>query len=391
MLVEAKSGGFRAVIMDFGLAGFDVQDEAAVEHGSGFSGTIAYAAPERIAGGRATPASDVYSLGLIAHEMLTNRRPIPGVAGASLADGGPLPAAWGKLIRRAIQPDPMARFANGAALAEALRHLNAGAAIAWRAQCDRRADERRRSGVAGADRRRRSDPPARRRCAHSIFAARGGRPFDAGRRRGRCAAASRRSRRRRRRAASAGRGVARVGAAGRRVRVRRRAASHGAGRPSRRQKRPPATTPPLPAEVVAAQRSLIEQAEDLLAGGDIARACEMGEQAVRQAPELAAARAFLGRCYMRLGRTVRRARPLRALPGAERPTPRTRPSSGRSSERISRDGRRASRARGQPSSAWRGWRWRAAARTPTISTKRSTPATSWRPRTSAAPPATASR
>ena len=29
----------------------------------------------------------------------------------------------------------------------------------------------------------------------------------------------------------------------------------------------------------------------------------MGEQAVRQAPELAAARAFLGRCYMRLGRT----------------------------------------------------------------------------------------
>ena len=57
MMVEAKSGGFRAMIMDFGLAGFDMPDEGGVEHGSGFSGTVAYAAPERIAGGRATPAS----------------------------------------------------------------------------------------------------------------------------------------------------------------------------------------------------------------------------------------------------------------------------------------------------------------------------------------------
>ena len=126
MLVDQKSGGVRGVIMDFGLAGFDMQDEAGVEHGSGFSGTVAYAAPERIAGGRATPASDVYSLGLIAHEMLTNQRPIPGVSGARLADGRPLPASWERLIRRAIHLDPKARFANGAALAEALRELAGG-------------------------------------------------------------------------------------------------------------------------------------------------------------------------------------------------------------------------------------------------------------------------
>ena len=126
MLVDQKSGGVRGVIMDFGLAGFDMQDEAGVEHGSGFSGTVAYAAPERIAGGRATPASDVYSLGLIAHEMLTNQRPIPGVSGARLADGRPLPASWEKLIRRAIHLDPKVRFSNGAALAEALRELAGG-------------------------------------------------------------------------------------------------------------------------------------------------------------------------------------------------------------------------------------------------------------------------
>jgi hypothetical protein len=126
MLVDQKSGGVRGVIMDFGLAGFDMPDEPGVEHGSGFSGTVAYAAPERIAGGRATPASDVYSFGLIAHEMLTNRRPIPGVASAQLADGRPIPAPWDKLIRRAIHLDPKVRFPNGAALTEALRALAGG-------------------------------------------------------------------------------------------------------------------------------------------------------------------------------------------------------------------------------------------------------------------------
>jgi hypothetical protein len=127
MLVDQKSGGLRGVVMDFGLAGFDIPDEPGVEHGSGFSGTVAYAAPERIAGGRATPASDVYSFGLIAHEMLTNRRPIPGVAGARLADGRPLPPAWEKVIGRAIHHDPKLRFANGGALAEAFRALAGGA------------------------------------------------------------------------------------------------------------------------------------------------------------------------------------------------------------------------------------------------------------------------
>jgi serine/threonine protein kinase len=126
MMVEAKSG-FRAVIMDFGLAGFDLPDDAGLEHGSGFSGTVAYAAPERIAGGRATPASDVYSFGLIAHEMLTGQRPIPGGSQSKLAGCGTLPASWERLLRRAIDVDPKARFANGGAFAEGLRALAVGA------------------------------------------------------------------------------------------------------------------------------------------------------------------------------------------------------------------------------------------------------------------------
>ena len=134
MMVEAKSGGFRALIMDFGLAGFDMPDEigVGVEHGSGFSGTVAYAAPERIAGGRATPASDVYSFGLIAHEMLTNQRPIPGASTPKLAGGAALPPVWERLLRRAIDVAPKARFANGGALAEALRGLgNTAKPVVW--------------------------------------------------------------------------------------------------------------------------------------------------------------------------------------------------------------------------------------------------------------------
>jgi len=313
MLVEAKSGGVRAVIMDFGLAGFDAPDEAGVEHGSGFSGTIAYAAPERIAGGRATAASDVYSLGLIAHEMLTNQRPLPGASNARLADGGPFPPAWETLLRRSLAVDPKARFANGAALSDALRDLNSGAQRStWgRAEASATVDMPARR-VKAVGRR------ATRRATLALIAAGALTLF---------VAATRVS-------SSPSDATARATAAVAAVDSLPPAASFARSQPAaalpqpaaalapvqpadafavaapraersarRRPKRPAAATPTVSAEAVPAQRSLIEQAEDLLAGGDIGRACDVGDQAVRQAPEMAAARAFLGRCYMRLGRT----------------------------------------------------------------------------------------
>jgi eukaryotic-like serine/threonine-protein kinase len=78
-------------------------------------------------------------------------------------------------------------------------------------------------------------------------------------------------------------------------------------RPSspRRRVRRHANRPVAPRAIVPtaiAPGALIEDAEDLLARGDIGRACGLGELAAQQAPDLAAARAFLGRCYMRLGR-----------------------------------------------------------------------------------------
>jgi serine/threonine protein kinase len=74
-----------AKILDFGLARRDplsasVQrtlewDPQAPE---GLSGTPAYMAPEQAAGRPLTPASDVFSLGLILYEMLTGRQAIRG-------------------------------------------------------------------------------------------------------------------------------------------------------------------------------------------------------------------------------------------------------------------------------------------------------------------------
>ncbi|MEP0961711.1 MAG: bifunctional protein-serine/threonine kinase/phosphatase [Roseobacter sp.] len=63
-------------IIDFGstfVAG--VAETAQIQQGQDVLGTLQYAAPEYFAGERAGPASDLYSIGVIAYEMLTGRLP----------------------------------------------------------------------------------------------------------------------------------------------------------------------------------------------------------------------------------------------------------------------------------------------------------------------------
>ncbi|HEX3579842.1 MAG TPA: serine/threonine-protein kinase [Thermoanaerobaculia bacterium] len=66
-------------ITDFGLAA--LADDAAA--GGGIAGTPAYMAPEQLSGGKVTACSDIYSLGLIFHEIFTGNRLRRG---ASLAE-----------------------------------------------------------------------------------------------------------------------------------------------------------------------------------------------------------------------------------------------------------------------------------------------------------------
>jgi serine/threonine protein kinase len=76
MLVSPASGPMRAVISDFGLARAfedDGQNEP-LTRSDVILGTPAYMSPEQLLGKPLTPASDIYSLGLIIYEMLTAER-----------------------------------------------------------------------------------------------------------------------------------------------------------------------------------------------------------------------------------------------------------------------------------------------------------------------------
>ncbi|MBA3886490.1 MAG: serine/threonine-protein kinase [Acidobacteria bacterium] len=127
----------RIVLMDFGTGYTGVAGGRDAE----IAGTPLYMAPEVIRGGEATPASDIYSLGVLLYYLLTGSFPVSGStldAVRQAHDAGarrPLRAARPDLppllvsaIERAIEPDPSARHADAGGFAEAL--LAAGAAAA---------------------------------------------------------------------------------------------------------------------------------------------------------------------------------------------------------------------------------------------------------------------
>jgi len=91
-----------------------------------------YAAPERIAGEPADLRSDVYSLGAIAHELLTRRRPAgPGEQDGALATGvAPEHRdALRRVLSTALAERPADRFPSASAFVAALAALHDNAAV----------------------------------------------------------------------------------------------------------------------------------------------------------------------------------------------------------------------------------------------------------------------
>jgi Tfp pilus assembly protein PilF len=125
VILEQSPAGTRAVVTDFGLA----QRTSLASVCAG--GTTAYMAPEQLRRGAVTPASDIYALGVVLHEMVTGARPPqaldrPANAAAS-SQPGPrgLPPPWAKALDRCLAPLPADRPASAAA---AVRALAAGIA-----------------------------------------------------------------------------------------------------------------------------------------------------------------------------------------------------------------------------------------------------------------------
>ncbi len=77
--------GGRVRITDFGIARV-IEDTTTLTGPVDILGTLAYMAPEVLEGEQATPASDVYSLGSVAYEMLTGNRPFAADSIEELAE-----------------------------------------------------------------------------------------------------------------------------------------------------------------------------------------------------------------------------------------------------------------------------------------------------------------
>jgi serine/threonine-protein kinase len=90
-------------ITDFGIA--RVADQVALTATGQVMGTVQYLAPEQATGKSATPSTDIYSLGIVAYEALTGKRPFTGesqmvIAMAQINDK---PPAMGDDIDKRVQ------------------------------------------------------------------------------------------------------------------------------------------------------------------------------------------------------------------------------------------------------------------------------------------------
>jgi serine/threonine protein kinase/tetratricopeptide (TPR) repeat protein len=136
VLTRARKG-LRAVITDFGLAlrsNQDVSAGAPVTGSGEVLGTPAYMSPEQVEGKELTPASDVYSLGLVLYQMVTGTRAFEDATPLSMAvrriKEDPVPPRmivpdldrrWELLILKCLAREPKNRFQSGDEVAHALR------------------------------------------------------------------------------------------------------------------------------------------------------------------------------------------------------------------------------------------------------------------------------
>lgn len=121
-------------ITDFGIA--RIADQVPLTATGQVMGTVQYLSPEQASGHPASPATDIYSLGIVAYECLAGRRPFTGesqvaIAMAQINDTAPelssdIPAPVRNLVFACIAKNPQDRPVSAAHLARAAQALRQG-------------------------------------------------------------------------------------------------------------------------------------------------------------------------------------------------------------------------------------------------------------------------
>jgi len=120
----------RIKLSDFGLA----RNVSNRTEASEVLGTVGYMAPELVTGGSATPATDIYAIGIMLFEMLTGTRPYSGEANVQIAyqhanSRVPAPSTVNpeistfldQIVLKATEPNPPNRFQTAAEMLSAIR------------------------------------------------------------------------------------------------------------------------------------------------------------------------------------------------------------------------------------------------------------------------------
>ena len=126
------SGEMTCKLTDFGIA--KAVEQTRITQVGSVVGTAAYLAPELVKGDEATPATDVYSLGVVLYQFLTGRLPYEGSSLAELAVrqqnerplhprtyNGEVPEGVGAAVMRALDPDPEIRYRSAAEMSDGLQ------------------------------------------------------------------------------------------------------------------------------------------------------------------------------------------------------------------------------------------------------------------------------
>lgn len=135
-LFLATVGGSRILkVLDFGISKFQEAEEVRVTQTQSSFGTPLYMSPEQVRSTKNVDArADIWSLGVIAHELLTGEPPFAGETAAAVAVAitveaypplsprrGDVPPELDRVVARALEKNRDDRFASVRELANALR------------------------------------------------------------------------------------------------------------------------------------------------------------------------------------------------------------------------------------------------------------------------------